>query len=75
MRKRFYTIFPYLSVVVITYFVSGVGTSTLPVYIYSMIRHGISPEINAIGTIFVVGSLFLVLLAGLEGRGTGRTPA
>jgi len=47
---------------VITFFVTGVGTTPLPVRIYSMIRlQGISPVINALGTIVVVGSILIIL--------------
>ncbi len=47
---------------VITFFVSGVGTTPLPVRIYSMIRlQGISPAINALGTIVVVGSILIIM--------------
>lgn len=47
---------------VITYFVSGVGSSTLPLRIYSMIRLGVSPMINALGTLIVVVPLILVVI-------------
>lgn len=46
----------------ITYFVSGVGNATLPVYIFSQIRKAISPKINAIATIFVVLPIIGLLL-------------
>jgi spermidine/putrescine transport system permease protein len=50
----------------ITYFTSGAGSTTLPVYIYSMIRVGITPEINAISTILMAFSfLFLTIAARL----------
>ena len=39
---------------VITLFVAGVGSSTLPLRIYSMIRLGVSPMVNALGTLIVV---------------------
>lgn len=39
---------------VISLFTSGVGTSPLPVRIYSMIRFGVTPEINAIATLMMV---------------------
>ena len=48
---------------IITTFNVGVGSSTLPVYIYSRIRFGVTPEINAISTIVVVGTAIAVLLA------------
>ena len=48
---------------IITSFNAGVGSSTLPVYIYSRIRFGVTPEINAISTIVVIGTAIAVLLA------------
>jgi spermidine/putrescine transport system permease protein len=39
---------------VITYFVAGVGSTTLPIYVYSQLRFGTSPVLNTIGTLFVV---------------------
>ena len=44
----------------ITYFTAGVGSDTLPLKIYSMIKFGVSPEINALSTIIMVVTLFLV---------------
>lgn len=38
---------------IITFFTSGPGSSTLPVHIYSMIRHGSPPVINALSTLFL----------------------
>ncbi len=48
---------------VITSFNSGVGSSTLPLYIYSKIRFGVTPEINAVSTIIVAVTAVAVLLA------------
>lgn len=45
---------------IITQMISGPGTTTLPVYIYSMIRNGISPEVNAASTILIAASAALV---------------
>jgi len=48
---------------IITYFVTGVGTTPLTVHIYSMIRlRGVSPVINALGTIVVLGSILIVVV-------------
>ncbi len=47
---------------VITYFVAGIGSTTLPIYVYSQMRFGATPVINTIGTLFVVvtiGALFI----------------
>lgn len=44
----------------VTYFLTG-REITLPIYIYSTLRRGITPEINAIGTLIVAASLVLIL--------------
>jgi len=43
----------------LTYFVNG-NTNTLPMYIWSMLRQGMTPEINAIGSCVIAGSIILV---------------
>jgi len=53
---------------VITFFVSGVGSSTLPIRVFSMIRLGVSPVINALGTLIVVVPLILVVIGLLLER-------
>ncbi len=45
---------------VITFFVSGPGSSTLPLYVYSMIRFGVSPVINALSVVMLAGTVTLV---------------
>lgn len=52
---------------VITYFISGVDTQTLPIFIFGMLRRGIKPEINAIATLMLVFS-FAVASLGLYFR-------
>jgi spermidine/putrescine transport system permease protein len=47
---------------VITYFISGVGSTTLPVFIYGMLRRGIKPEINAIASLMILFSLVVASL-------------
>jgi ABC-type spermidine/putrescine transport system permease subunit II len=49
---------------VITMFVGGVGTTTLPLQIFSMMRFGTDPQINALGTILIVANLILVFAIG-----------
>lgn len=39
---------------VITFFVSGPGSTTLPLYVYSMIRFGVSPVINSLSVIMIL---------------------
>jgi spermidine/putrescine transport system permease protein len=53
---------------VITYFIAGVNSTTLPVHIYGMLRRGIKPEINAIATIILMFS-FVIASIGLYMRG------
>lgn len=48
---------------VITFFVSGPGSSTLPLHIYSMIRFGVSPVINALSVIVIAGTVVLAVLS------------
>jgi len=48
---------------VISYFLAPPGVSTLPVEIYSAIRKGFTPEINAIATITLAVSMILALFA------------
>ena len=47
---------------IIAFFVAG-PDSTLPIYIFSSIRRGITPEVNAIGTVVLAVSLTLLIAA------------
>ena len=47
--------------VVISAFVAGPGSTTLPVYVFSSIRRGVTPELNAISTLMLTASIALVL--------------
>jgi spermidine/putrescine transport system permease protein len=48
---------------VITFFVAGVGVTTLPLQIYSMIKVAVTPEVNAVSTLLMALTLTLVLTA------------
>jgi spermidine/putrescine transport system permease protein len=48
---------------VITSFVSGSGSSTLPIVVYGMVRKNVEPSINAISTIILLGTSVLIYLA------------
>lgn len=48
---------------IVTFFTAGPGSTTLPLRVYSMVRSGISPEINALSTILVLLSMGLIGLA------------
>ena len=52
---------------VITYFIAGVDSTTLPVFIYGMLRRGVKPEINAIASLMILFSL-IIASAGLYFR-------
>ncbi|PDO10130.1 MAG: spermidine/putrescine ABC transporter permease [Candidatus Reconcilbacillus cellulovorans] len=47
----------------ITFFVSGPESTTLPLYVYGLVRRGISPEVSALSTLLVVLTAVLVALA------------
>jgi len=47
----------------ITVFTKGVQEQTMPLYIYSLVRRGVTPEINALSTALLIGSIGLVGLS------------
>jgi spermidine/putrescine transport system permease protein len=53
--------------VVITYFIAGVDTQTLPLFILAMMRRGLRPQINALAVLLIAFS-FLVAGAGIYFR-------
>jgi spermidine/putrescine transport system permease protein len=55
--------------VVITQFVAGPGSTTLPVYVFGLIRRGVTPLINAVSVVMLAVSIVLVLLSLLLQRG------
>jgi spermidine/putrescine transport system permease protein len=55
--------------VIISYFVAGPSFQILPLKVYTMVRHGVSPEINALSTIILAVTLLAVATAQwLKGR-------
>jgi spermidine/putrescine transport system permease protein len=48
---------------VITFFTSGPETITFPVKVYSLVRRGVSPEINAISTALIVITVIATVIA------------
>ena len=51
--------------VVISTYMSGPTSTTLPVHIFSMMRVGVTPKINALCTLILVGTFFIVGLSQL----------
>jgi len=47
----------------IAYFTAGPGASTLPIRIYSMIKRGVTPEVNALATLLLLFSLATISAA------------
>jgi spermidine/putrescine transport system permease protein len=66
--------------VVITYFTSGPGSTTLPLYIFGQLKFGVSPSINALSTIVLGVALLVLVVAGVFSfrsakRGVGAVDA
>lgn len=53
---------------VITSFVAGTGSQTLPIVVYSMVRKNIEPSINAISTLVLIATTILIFVAERAGR-------
>ena len=54
--------------VVITQFVAGPGSTTLPVYVFGLIRRGVTPLINAVSVVMLAASMALVVASVLLQR-------
>ncbi len=56
---------------IITFFASGPGSTTLPIYVYGLLRRIITPEVNALSTVWICTVLIVVLISQrLESRET-----
>ena len=58
---------------VITFFTAGVGSSTLPLQIYTMVKIAVTPEVNAVSTLLMLLTLALILIASKLSPGTLRS--
>lgn len=58
---------------VIAFFSSGPGSSTLPVLVYSMVRKGVSPEVNALSTILILTIVIVVSVVGWRTFRSGKS--
>lgn len=54
--------------VIISSYMSGPTTTTLPVHIYSMMRTGVTPKVNALSTLFLIGTFLLIGLNQVLGK-------
>src|SRR5262249_60299726 len=60
--------------VIITQFTSGPGSTTLPLLIFSLVRHGVKPDINVVATLFVVVAILVTIgIAGVQRWRSDRT--
>jgi spermidine/putrescine transport system permease protein len=57
---------------VITFFTAGVGSSTLPLQIYTMVKIAVTPEVNAVSTLLMLLTLTLILIASRLSPGALR---
>ena len=57
--------------VIISVFVTGVRVNTLPILIYTQLKTGVTPKVNALCTLMFAATLLIVLLSYLAGR-SGR---
>ena len=51
--------------VIISYFTAGPGSNTLPLQIYSMIKTGITPDVNALTTLMIVVIMIVLMISSL----------
>jgi putrescine transport system permease protein len=58
---------------VVASFVAGPGSTTLPMVVYSSVRMGVSPQINALATLIVLFVSVAVIIAGLAMRGHSQS--
>ncbi len=54
--------------VIISFFVTGPGTNTLPVKIYSQLKKGVTPEVNALCTLMLAVTVLIVVIAAIAGK-------
>ncbi len=57
---------------VITFFTAGVGSTTLPLQIYTMVKIAVTPEVNAISTLLMMLTLALIMAASRLAPGSLR---
>jgi len=57
----------------VTYFTCDASSTTLPIRIYSSVKAGMKPTLNAFSTLFVVVTAILVLLSDAVGRRARRS--
>lgn len=56
---------------IMSFFTAGPGSTTLPLYIWGSLRVGLTPEINALSTMILVGTVVMLILSQLITRKKG----
>ena len=60
---------------VITFFTAGVGTTTLPMFVYGLLKQRVPPEINAVSALMILASIVLIAVSlSLQRSGVRRRP-
>jgi spermidine/putrescine transport system permease protein len=54
----------------VSFFVSGPGSTTLPIHIYGQMRMGLSPTVHALSTAVIAATLAVLLIIALVPRRT-----
>jgi spermidine/putrescine transport system permease protein len=52
--------------IVMSTFTNGVGSTTMPLRVYSLLKTGLTPEINALGSLLILSTFAIVLLVGVR---------
>ena len=58
--------------VVISIFINGPRLATLPIKVYTQIKTGVTPEVNALCTIMLAVTILILLIYTAIGKITGR---
>jgi spermidine/putrescine transport system permease protein len=53
---------------VITYFTAGPGSTTLPLRVFSMVRFAVTPEVNALSTLWIMTVFVILLISQISQR-------
>jgi spermidine/putrescine transport system permease protein len=55
---------------IIAFFTSGPGSTTLPIYVYGLLRRTVTPEVNALSTMWILVVLAALLVSNRVQRRT-----
>lgn len=55
--------------IVISTFTSGVGSTTTPLRVFSLLKTGITPEINALGAVLILATVLIIAVIGIRELG------